>query len=306
MRKKKIIVFVMLICVLLSACSPTKKTKQEVPKPLYTKVGYGIKGEVEEDGTVVVTYALLGTQKDKIEYLRLDQIEQKPKSDRHLFTNRELETAYGLSYKTDNGEWNEQVRALEYYISGNGMTIDEVNEIPTYKKDEEHLKVPKEGTDLEAGCSLDISDFLDVINEAYENREKADATYLAIGEDVRVSNKDNQLKITFAFVGTNYRYKICFSDLETYVIDGVPGTEVISQKEKAQSDPNLQEWQRNVDAFNQYIQGLNMVEAYNVETYDPGNGIETALPLPGSDLAEVCNIDLNKIILALKEAANRL
>ena len=49
-----------------------------------------------------------------------------------------------------------------------------------------------------------------------------------------------------------------------------------------------------------------MIEAYSVETYDSGDGINTALPKVNTDLARVCNIDLDKYIQVLKEASGRL
>ena len=58
--------------------------------------------------------------------------------------------------------------------------------------------------------------------------------------------------------------------------------------------------------FEEYIEGLNMVEAYGVETYDPGDGISTALPKKDTDLAAVCDIDLSRYISVLTECAGRL
>ena len=46
--------------------------------------------------------------------------------------------------------------------------------------------------------------------------------------------------------------------------------------------------------------------AYGVETYDPGDGISTALPKKDTDLAAVCDIDLSRYISVLTECAGRL
>lgn len=310
LRKKNIVVGVMIATLIESmiftGCSPTTHTKEDIPETKYKQAGYAVKGEIEEDGTVKMTYALIGVKNKKITYVYLDQIEQNPHTDRHLFTNKELYTAYGLAYKGNKGEWSEQITALSNYISGNSLTIDEVNDIPVYKKSEREQKVPKKGTDLAAGCALDISDFLDVINEAYDNREDTDAMRLAVGEDIRVNNLEGKLSATIGFVGTNYRYKICYSHLESYTVDVDTDKEIISTKEKAEMDDSIKNIANGEKAFEKYIERLNMVEAYGVETYDPGDGVNTALPKVDSDLAQICNIDLSKYILVLKEIAGRL
>ena len=69
----------------------------------YKQAGYAVDGQVEEDGTVKITYALIGVKDKKITYLYLDQIEQNPSKDRTRFTNKELGSAYGLGYKSDHG-----------------------------------------------------------------------------------------------------------------------------------------------------------------------------------------------------------
>lgn len=280
--------------------------KAEIPEIKYKQAGYAVDGQVKEDGTVKITYALIGVKDKKITYLYLDQIEQNPNKDRTRFTNKELGSAYGLGYKSDHGEWNEQVNALENYIVGNKMTIDEVNEIPTEKTDSEHLNVPEEGSDLEAACNLDITDFLNIINKAYDNLEKTKATRLAVGDYIQINNNSGNTTATLGFVGTDYRFKICYSHLETYSVTLDSDTEVVSLKEKAASDESLQAMANGEETFEEYIEGLNMVEAYGVETYDPGDGINTALPKKGTDLAAVCDIDLSRYISVLTECAGRL
>lgn len=305
MRKIFVASIMIACCFGVMGCSPTNRVKQEIPEAKYTEAGYGVISEIEEDGTVKITYALVGLKNDEINYLYLDQIEQNPTKDRFLFTNKELQSAYGLSYKSDHGEWYQQVDALEKYIAGHHMTIRELNEIETYKKDEEHPKAPKKGSDLEAGCELDLTDFIQVINLAYENTTKVEANRLGVGEDIRVKNSEGKLEVTLAFVATDYRYKICYSHLDSYVVTAEQG-KIRSLRDETANYEQTEQWKDGLDAYEKYINGLNMVEAYGVETYDPGDGISTALPKPGTDLAEVCNIDLDKFIKVLEEAAGRL
>lgn len=302
---KRLLLVIMVVCsMILSGCVVQKEGEQDVMEVAYEEAGYAVKGRVEKDGTIVVTYAFVGMKENVIKYLYLDQIEQSPQQDQHLLTNRELQSAYGLAEESECGEWNEQVAALESYIKGNNMTLEDVNSIPVYEKDDEHLKVPEEGTGLGVVCELDLTDFLDVINEACNNLEETQAQRLGVGEDIRVSKKNNSLDIQLAFMGTNERYKICYAEFETYSIVAEPGAEVVSVNQQTGVD-EYDKWNEGVEGFKDFIYGLNMVEAIGVETYDPGNGVETALPKKGTDLAEVCNIDLSKILLALQEAGNR-
>lgn len=306
---KKLFMIILSSSIAVTAAGCTKMTtrsKVEIPEVNYKQAGYAVDGKIEEDGTVKITYALVGVNNKKITYLYVDQIEQNPSKDRHLLTNRELGSAYGLQYEGDHGEWSDQVNALTNYIVGKKMTIDEVNAIPTEKKDDIHLNVPEKGSDLEAGCELDLTDFLKVINEAYDNLESTKATRLAVGDDVRVNNNEGKVNVTLAFMGTDYRYKICYSHLETLSVTPSSDTEVVSLKQRAENDDSYQNFAEGEKTFESYINGLNMVEAYGVETYDPGDGINTALPKADTDLAQVCNIDLDKYILVLKEAAGRL
>ena len=268
----------------------------KVENPNYDMAGYAVDKQVKEDGTVVITYALLGTHEDKIEYLYMDQIENNPKVDKHLTTNKELEDIYGLKYKSSCGEWNQQVAAMENYITGNHMTIEAVNDIPVYKKNSEETMVPKKGSELAAACDIDISSFIKVINEAYEGREEVFGRAMAVGEDIRVNNHKGTLDVNIAFVCTDYEYKVCFSHLKTYSFD-------------ADSDENgiiLEVNSEDKDNFEEYMYGRNMVAIREVETYSSADGEMLALPKKGTELADVCHIDLYYLLKALNEASLRL
>lgn len=302
----KIIILVMLVCCFcFTGCSNEVREKESIPEPKYDKIGSAIRGYVDDQGTVIITYAVVGITNEHITYVYLDQIENNPRKDRHLFTNKELETAYGLSYKSDHGEWYQQVEALENYIVGNKMTIDEINRISTNRTETGKIK-PTQGTDLEAACELDIGEFLEVINFAYESSYDVEAMKIGVGEDIRISVMNNKIDVIFTFIATDYRYKICYAELEKYSVIAEKDSKVISQKEKAKYDMEALKESNGIEAFEDYIIGLNLEEAYGIETYDPGNGIETALPKKGTDLAQICSIDLANIIIALGDVKERL
>lgn len=300
---KKVLLFAVVIaCFVMSGCAVQTSKKSNIPETLYENVGYATKAYVKDDGTCVVTYACIGVKNGLINYVYLDQIENNPKEDKHLFSNKELQNAYGLGYESDKGEWHIQVKALESYIKNNNMTIDAVNAIEVYEKDKEHKKVPKINTGLGAVCELDISDFLDVINDAYSNLKKVDATKLGVGQYVRVSKENEKLEVQLAFVGTDYRYKICFIELETYVLETKTVGTVPKLVTTTNADGQNIQWQEQLDSFEEYAIGFNMREILNVETYDSGNGIDTMLPEKGTDLAKVCHVDVNEILGSIQNA----
>ncbi len=306
MKKYKILLMAIVIAVLSSACTTKTKGKAEIPEIKYTEIGHAVKNEVLDDGTVRTTYALIGLKNDKINYLCLDQMEQNPKKDRHLFTNKELESAYGLSYKSEFGEWSTQVNALQNYIVGKQMSLEDVKNIKTYKKDNENTMVPDVDSDLGAAVGIDIKIFLQLIEEAFNNVTPIEATRIAVGENVRISVEENQVDTSIVFVATDYRYKICYSYMDRYSTKCLSGTDTRSMKEKSHDDVEAKEWVNNLKGYEEYINGLNMLEAYEVETYDKGDGINTNVPKINTDLGKICDIDLSEYIIALKEAAGRL
>lgn len=306
MKKKMLLIAMIGMCTILTGCSLVNRAKQEVPQEEYSEVGSAVKSEMKDDGTYVLTYALIGMKDQKIAYLYIDQIEKNLQNgDKSTFTNKELGTVYGLSYKSDHGEWNEQVESFENYVAGNHMTIEEVNDIPTDKNKNGKL-IPEQGSDLEAGCELDIRDFLDVINQASKNCEKVKAIKLGMGDDICIYQNDNTIKVSLGFYATDYRYKICYSSIEEYAVIDEKGADVRSQKEKSSGQQDILEHCKQIDAFETYIQGKSLGEVANIEIYDPGNGVDTALPKPETDIAAVCNIDLSKYLSNAREASSRM
>lgn len=306
MKKRHIIVIASIISVIMSGCSPNTKSKLEIPEVKYTEIGHAVKNEVLKDGTVRTTYALVGLNEDKIKYLYLDQTEQDPQKDRHLSTNKELQTAYGLAYESDHGEWNEQINALQNYIVGNNMEISEVKKIPTYEKDDENKKVPVSDSDLGAACEIDIEDFLEVIEEACANTTEIEATRMGVGESIRINREDNCVETTIVFLATDYRYKISYAYMDRYSTHGQQGTHVQSMRERKNENDEIRVWVEQLENYEEYIYGLNSVEAYGIQTYDKGDGINTEVPKINTDLGKICDIDLSEFIVVLKEAAGRL
>ena len=304
MKKRIMQAIAVVCCIGLVGCSTSPRTKREIPNAKYNKVGHATNAYVESDGTVKVTYVIIGLMDEKVEYLYLDQAEQNPKKDRHSFTNNELSTAYGLSYESEYGEWNEQVAALQRYIAGNNMTIEDINNIALQEIDGK--LIAEEGSDLAAGCQLDLSIFLEVIVQAMENAVEVETMRIAVGESVRFSKINNSVKVSLAFVATDYRFKLNYVVMDEYEIEANVEIPALSYSERAKSEAETQAYVNDLNEFEKHISGFNIVEAYTIPTYDIGNGSDTALPQIDTDLAEVCNIDLQEYLIALEKAAGRL
>lgn len=74
---------------------------------------------------------------------------------------------YGMKKASGIGkEWYEQIAEFEKYIVG--KTIEEVQAIPTYKKDDNHLRVP-DVADLKTTVTIDIGGYVDALAEAVAN-----------------------------------------------------------------------------------------------------------------------------------------
>ena len=95
-------------------------------------------------------------------------------------------------------------------------------------------------------------------------------------------------------------------ELETFVIESQKPGVVEPVEIKVNRQGQTVQWREQLDAFEEYALGLNMVEILTVKTYDPGNGIDTALPQKDTDLANVCNIDLSDILDSIENAGQRI
>ena len=93
-------------------------------------------------------------------------------TDKTFKTKRELGDDYGMAGKVDNDgdgvklEWYEQVNVFEQYVVG--MTADEVAAIRTQFVGGHHIATDKDL--LNAGCSMQITDFIEAVVKACDDR----------------------------------------------------------------------------------------------------------------------------------------
>ena len=140
----------------------------------YAKVGFGM--IIEPGDTTSTTMATVGLDAEgKINYIDVDVI-QTPNGKDETKTKKELKEDYGMKSTSagmgkikDGAEWYEQAAVFEKYVVG--KTADEVAKTETEKRDEEHTSVPKSGSDLAAGCTMDIGAFLEAVAEAFANAQ---------------------------------------------------------------------------------------------------------------------------------------
>lgn len=123
-------------------------------------------------------------------------------------TKVELGDEYGMKKASTIGkEWNEQAKALGDWMVG--KSIDEIKAMKTKKKDDHHPAVPDEA-DLSSTVTMNVSDFIEGVTEAYDNAVdvQAGAEKLGLGTDISIakskglSSKDGQEVLPAAEVNT--------------------------------------------------------------------------------------------------------
>jgi len=134
------------------------------------KVGLGT--DISIDTTKVqvnATFGFVGLDADgKIVWSYIDVAQTKGEEGANTKTKKEKGTEYGMVGSSTIGkEWFEQAEALEKAMVG--MTAADVKAIETYKKDDSHPAVPKEGTDLAASVTITIDSYQAAIVEAISN-----------------------------------------------------------------------------------------------------------------------------------------
>ncbi len=295
-------VIALLLC--LTACNTVRGSlKKEIPEAEYTSFGYAVKSSISGD-KLTLAYALVGFKDETITNVYLDKIEKTLGDEKSSSTNKEMGTAYGLVYESELGEFNVQLNALQNYIMGHKMTVKEVNEIETYQKDEQNPSLPKEGTDLAVACGLNIGEYIELINEAAENRVEQECMKIGLGEQIFIRNVKNEIIVSFAVIATDYRSKLVYSFLDMY--KAVKGAdEIKSEKQRSEESPEILEWVRNIEGYEGFMLGRNIGDSAGVPTYNTGDGTTMAIPSPDTDLAAVCNVDIGYFKDVLYEASNR-
>lgn len=160
-----------LVATVLVGCGKKDDTAGGSTAAKYAKVGLGIVSSLnEENGQVNTTMVALGLDSaGKINYIDVDVAQSTPAGDAKTKldkTKKERGADYAMKEASPiKKEWDEQAKAFEEWAKG--KTPDEVAKVDTM--DYHGGKAAKEGTDLAAGCTITIDDFLAAYAEAGAN-----------------------------------------------------------------------------------------------------------------------------------------
>ncbi|MFQ9924380.1 MAG: hypothetical protein ACLRVU_12750 [Beduini sp.] len=288
----------------LTACGGGSSAK-------YTKVGFGMITSVSEKGDynqVNTTMATVGLDsKGKIAYVDLDVAQQNTNDAKETRTKMEKKEDYGMkgvSEKAGIGkELYEQVEFLEGKLIG--MTADDVKNIEVYDKDEEHKSVPKEGTDIAAGCTISIADFQAAIQKAFDNMAEVKADKIGAGEVISVDDSKGQVNTTVAQVALNSKGEIEWSNLD--VAQTSKASDVRSKMEKKE-DYGMKKYSgigkelyEQVDFLVGKLKGMTADKVKAIEVYDKDEE-HKSVPKEGTDIASGCTISIADFQAALAEA----
>ncbi|HEY4390976.1 MAG TPA: hypothetical protein VGN02_06475 [Paenibacillus sp.] len=158
----------------------------------------------DKDGKVVKVE--IDNAQSKIEYDKDMQVTSDLNADNK--TKVELGEDYGMKKASSIGkEWYEQAKALGDWMVG--KSIDEIKAMKTKAKDDHHPAVPDEA-DLASTVTINVSDFIAGVTEAYDHAidVKAGAEKFGLGHNISIakskglSTKDGQEVLPSAEVNT--------------------------------------------------------------------------------------------------------
>ena len=269
------------------------------------KAGLGVVSSYE-DGQVNTTFVALGLDKDgKIAYIDLDVAQSTPGDEKAEYaqTKEERGSDYGMKDtsaqigKIEGGaEWYEQAEAFEKYCTG--KTPDEVAATEVAEG------AAKEGTDLAAGCTIHVTDFLEAVKKANENAVEVNADSVKLGRTMTNDAESKQLDTTLILLALDADGKVISAKLDVAQInEKVTATKSERGSEYGMKDTSAQigkieggaEWYEQAKAFEDYCKGKTIDEIKATEVVD-GAAKE------GTDLAAGCTIHITDFLTAVEKA----
>ena len=274
----------------------------------YAKVGLGVISTLSDDGQVNTTFAAVGLDGDgKIVYVDVDVAQSTPgdQAGAKTETKKQLKEKYDMKKASGiQKEWYEQIAAFEQHCTG--KTGDEVAAIETEKKDEHHDAVPKAGSDLATGCTMNIGEFQAAVKKACDNAVEVEADKVGLGRLMSNDAEQKQLNTNLALVATDADGKIVYSKIDVaQIYEGVLETKS-ERKDKydmKKASPIQKEWYEQAAAFEAALNGKNLdeVKAIEVEDYHGGKAAKK-----GTDLAAGCTITIDAFLATVESALGDL
>ncbi len=304
-----------------------------------TKVGLGITvslsatpatedadGNAQQDGTAA---AVLLDSEGKIIKCLVDVAQNKMAftsegvvldKDKDFITKKNLKEDYGMGPVSplENGEWYQQIAIFEEYVKG--MTRDEVANIATTVNESGHTV----GTDeaLTAGCTMDISAFIEAVVQACDKAvEAGEATDLHLGIVSNMASSKDATEdedgvafstSTYAATATDADGKITAAQIDctqskiTVGSDGsvVDVPETVTTKKDLKEDYGMGpvsplengEWYQQIAAFEEYVKGMSKDDVANIATTvnESGHTVGTDEALTAG-----CTMDISDFIAAI-------
>ncbi|MEE0965942.1 MAG: hypothetical protein U0L85_02710 [Bacilli bacterium] len=269
-------------------------------KANYTKVGLGVVSSYSE-GQVNSTFVALGLDGDgKIQYIDLDVAQSTPGGDgEYDQTKEERGSDYGMAAISPIGkEWNEQAEAFEAWCKG--KTPDEVAAVETM--DYHGGKAANTGTDLAAGCTIVIDDFLAAVAKAATNAVEVEADSIVLGRTMSNDADAKQTSTDLVLLAKDADGKVVYAKWDVAQISkGVTDTksELKEGYGMAAISPIGKEWYEQAAAFEEFCKGKTVEEIAAVETMDYHGGKAANT---GTDLAAGCTITLDGPLAAIAKA----
>lgn len=271
----------------------------------YVKAGLGVVTSVS-DGQVNTTFAGVGLDADgKVQWIDIDVAQGTPNGGDAQYTQTKEQRGadYGMKGVSPIGkEWDEQAVAFEQYCQG--KTADEIANIETEEKDAEHNSVPKTGSDLAAGCTINIGEFKEAVAKAIENAQDVSTDNLSLGRAMSYESDNYQEPWTYlttdlALVATDADGKIQWLDIDTAKIpaDGSQlktKTELKGEYNMKGTSPIGKEWYEQAAAFETWAKGKTADDVANVAGED-GKATD-------ADLSAGCTISITQFQAAVADA----
>lgn len=330
---KRVFAFALTAVMMLSlaACGETKPAEKEY------KLGMGVVLGTDSSETnkaqVDATFAAVVLEGDKIVQCRIDTVQDKMD-----VTGGAVDTAATFRTKMEQGsdygmvafgnaiaEWDAQTKAFEEYVVG--KTAAEVKAIET-KTNDHGYNVPADEA-LSAGCTIDITEFMEAVAKACEDSKgtsfkTADAFTLGVAavstaaeSEAAAEAEDGTVKMYSeygaAVVGADGKIlaalndatqpKITINTLGEIVAADYKGTkrELGADYGMVAFGNAIAEWDAQSEAFSQYTVGKTADEVAAIETVvnESGHNVTTDETLLAS-----CTMDISGMMAVIAQAAN--
>ena len=225
---KKLFAILLCACMLVAivACdTPAKEAEYKLGMGIVVSMDSSAAGNAQVDATV----ATVVTDADgKIVACRIDVAQNKMAvangavdTAKTFETKMELGSRYGMEGKVDNDgngvklEWDAQAKAFEAWVVG--KTVTEIKDMKTQEANGHTIAVDKDL--LDAGCSMQITDFRDAVVKAC-NDEQGVTFKTAATLTLGVAAKTTAAESTAATAEANGTVKMYTDFAASVVVDG--------------------------------------------------------------------------------------